>query len=179
MRGLAKELAALSAEVSTKIQDVMGDVANSHANLNEMVNIDTSGNIAVKEKLAPIVKSIRENSENIASLMQENAENSRQSANDMLAIIHKMGFSALAVQEIGDIGRILKIIMEETDYHKKHAILSLGIKTSNSDVDTKLVDKVLSAFTLSQIKGDFIAYLIKEGYMPNGIRIGHKEPDAE
>ena len=67
--------------------------------------------------------------------------------------------------------------MEQTDSHKNNAIMSLGIKMSNSDVDAVLIDRILAGLSLSQIKKEFIVYLISEGYIPNAASVGHPEYD--
>ncbi len=177
VRQLSKEIAGLSEEMSTRITDVVTSVTTSYTTLNEVATVDMSDNIMVKEKIDIIMQAILDQNKHISEVMQVSAQTSKETSGSISGLTIEMQFSDRASQYINNIINILKIIMEETASHKDNAVLSLGVKMSNQDVDSKLVDKILSVLTLSQIKKSFIQYLVNEGYIPNAASVGHKEYD--
>lgn len=177
VRELSKEIAKLAIEMSSKITEVVDSVDHSYSILTEVATVDMSDNIMVKEKIDLIMESIITQSKNVATIMQQTAENSRQTSNSISGLTMEMQFSDRAAQYIGNIMSVLNIMMNETNLHNNNAIMSLGIKMSSAEVDAALMDKILASLTLSQIKRDFIKFLINQGYIPNAAAVGHKEFD--
>lgn len=178
VRELSKEIAGLSIEMSDRILDVVRSVETSYTTLNDVATVDMSDNIMVKEKIDMIMDSIIAQSKKITSVMSENAASAKKTADSISGLTIEMQFSDRASQYIGNMLNVLKVIIEETEEHKRNAILSLGIKLSNSDVNVEVIDRILNGITLSQIKREFIAYLVSEGYIPNAASVGHAELDS-
>jgi methyl-accepting chemotaxis protein len=178
VRALSKEIAALSNDMKEKIGEVSASVTASYTKLHQVATVDMSDNIMIKEQIDDIMKSIIEQSNNLAEIMHANAENARKTSQSISGLTVEMQFSDRASQYISNIINILKIVMEETQRHKTNAVKSLDLQISNQDVDSALVDKMLSSLSLSQIKKQFVKYLISEGYITSGESVGHKEFDG-
>lgn len=177
VRLLSREIATLSEEMSERIRHVVESVVASYTRLNKVATVDMSDNILVKERIDSIMQSIMAQGNEVARVMAENAEKARGSANSISSLTVEMQFSDRASQYINNVINILKIVMEETGSHKNNAVSSLGLELSNKDVDVALVEKMLSTLTLSQLKKQFILYLVSEGYIENAAAVGHKEYD--
>lgn len=178
VRELSKVIAQLSTEISEKITHVVNSVDRSFVTLNDVATVDMSDNIMVKQKINTIMNAILKQSAQVSEVTKENAENSRNISQSISGLTVETQFADRASQYIGDMVNVLKVIMEQTDGHKDNAVMSLGIQMSNSDVDTMLVDRMLSQISLSKIKREFIMYLIKDGYIADADSVGYKEYDT-
>jgi len=179
VRQLSREIAKLSTDISTRINSVSDNVNDSFASLNEIANFDISNNIKAKEQVDIIMNNIMDHHTTTIDIMNKQSQISQEAANTITGLTMDMQFSDRASQYINSATTILKTLMEETNNYKKNAVMSLGIKMSNSDVDKTLVEKILSGFTLSKLKAAFISHLVKEGYIPNAAYVGHKELDEK
>lgn len=179
VRGLSREIAKLSDEMSLRIGEVVGSVQNSYVTLNEVATVDMSDNILVKEKIDLIMQGIIDNNIKYTNFMNENAKASKETSNVISGMTMQMQFSDRASQYINNIVNILRIIMNETGDHKEKAISEYGLKVAKNDVDMNIVDKMLNTLTLSQLKKELLLFLQKEGYIINADAIGHSELSSE
>lgn len=177
VRTLSKEIASLSEEMGGKIGQVVDNVSSSYVTLNEVATVDMSDNILVKEKIDTIMDSIISQSEEMTKIMNENAEASRESSGTISGMTIEMQFSDKAAQYINNLVNVLEIIKAHTEHHKQTALKSLGIDISNTDIEKEIVEHILEILTLSQLKKEFIMFLVEEGYIENGASVGHPELD--
>lgn len=175
VKELSKEIATLSDAMVSRIGDVVSSVRSSFKTLNEVATVDMSDNILIKEKIDGIMGAILAQSDTLQKVMIESSEASNKTSNVISGMTIEMQFSDKASQYINNIVGILKIIMEQTGYHKSNAIKNCNIEISNSDIDIELVEEMLSTLTLSQLKKELVNYLVVEKYIKNAADVGHAE----
>jgi methyl-accepting chemotaxis protein len=175
MMALSKEVAGLSEEMGEKIGQAVTSVDESYATLNEVATIDTLDNILVKDQVDNIMQSIIAQNKNLAKVMRDNAESSRETANVISAMTEQTQFSDRASQYIGNIIKVLEIIKNHTGRHKNTAVKSLGIGITNADIEKSVVEEILATLSLSDLKKEFVMFLVKEGYIASAAAVGHSE----
>jgi methyl-accepting chemotaxis protein len=175
VRALSKEISTLSEEMSSKIGEVVESVKDSFGTLNEVATVDMSDNILVKEKIDLIMKSILQQSEDIEKVLHENIEFSKETSKNISGMTMDMQFSDRASQYINNITDIVKVIQEDTKANKDQGVKSLGIDLQNQDINNSDAEKIISKLTLSQLKKDFIEFLVKEKYINSPSDVGQEE----
>lgn len=181
VKDLSKAIANLSEEMNVKISDVSSSVRESYKTLNEVATADMTDNIMVREKINSILSSITKQSEDLKQDMEDQAASSKETSTAIAKMVMEMQFSDKASQYIHNLSDVLSIIMEQLELHKEHTIKISERPIENKDVDDKLVERMVSVLTLSQLKKELIEYLSVEGYIEsnhpilNEINLGDKD----
>lgn len=175
VRELSREIATLSADMNEKIGEVVSSVKESFAILNDVATVDMSDNVVIKERIDSVMQAMITQHNEVSKIIGENAENAQNIVDSVANLSLDTNIAKLASQHISSIVNVIEILKEQTDKHKKNAVVSLGIKFENSDVDLALINKILSQITISSVKLEFVDYLVQSGYLKNSAAAGLKE----
>lgn len=167
VRILSKQIASLSEEMSSKITNVVKSVDNSYETLNDVATVDMSDNILVKEKIDSIMEKILSQSSSVAKVMHESAEEAKASSDVISGMVMEMQFSDKASQYISNIVSTLGVVKEDLIKNHDASLRLSGLPVDSTKIDVELADEVLSGLTLSDLKKDFVRYLIDKKYMSN------------
>ncbi|MDA0781029.1 MAG: methyl-accepting chemotaxis protein [Rickettsiales bacterium] len=178
VRSLSKEISGLSEEMNSKIGEVVQSVNDSFGTLNEVATVDMSDNILVKEKVDLIMKSILSQSDNLEKILLSNVEFTKQTSSNISGMTMDMQFSDRASQYINNITSVLECVKNDNADSQKEGERSLCISMTNSDIDKNRAAEIVSGMTLSQLKNDFIEFLIKEKYICSADEIGQKAANS-
>ncbi len=172
VRVLSKEISELSDEMSSRIGKVVVGVGNSYSTLSEVSTVDMSENILVKEKISLIMESIMSQSQEMARVMHENAESSKESSKAISGLKLEMQFSDKAAQYLDNTLNVIGVIKDHLEKNNTAARKSLGVEVPKSDIEKAIINQIVSKLSLGQFKQDFINSLVENGYIKDGTEFG-------
>lgn len=171
VKNLSKEIAKLSEEMQLKIGDAVASVKDGYQILEQVATIDMSDNIMVKQKIDRLMENMLVQSCKAKEILDKAAESAEETTRNISSMIMGIQFQDKTSQYIGDFATLMESINQSLQTMRGATLAHLQHPT-NTLLDRGAAKDLLTLITLTDLKHQFVQYLLEHGYISQPSDIG-------